>query len=137
MKRKKRTAYAAVYICKEDNMARYKIWNKVDGIYTPGSVDGKSHFTAQEWITKYPWADIPGVKAIIGGGKINGTVMMEFDATVDFYKKQGAAIEDGMTDEQVLQAIEDFEDNPPVIEQPPSAEERIAAALEFNNVLNM
>ena len=115
---------------------RYKIWNKTDDIYTPGAgPDGKCHFTAQEWIAMYPWAAIPEVKAVIGAGPINGTHMMEFTATVEQYKRLGAEIEDGMTDSEVLQAIEEFEDTPPVSE--PSAEERIAAALEFNNLLNM
>jgi len=115
---------------------RYRIWNKTDEIYTPGAgPDGKSRFTAQEWLAKYPWANIPGVKAIIGGGPINGTVMMEFDATKEHYKRMGAGIEDGMADAEILQAIEDFEDAPPASE--PSPEERIAAALEFNNLLNM
>ena len=34
-----------------------------------------------------------------------------------------------MTDEEILAAIEDFEDNPP--DPGPSVEERTAAALEF------
>ena len=117
-------------------MERYKIWNKTDEIYTLGKDEnGKSHFTAMEWVAKYPWANIPGVKAIIGAGSINGTVMMEFEATVDHYKKLGAEIEDGMTDREILDAIEEFEDTPP--ESAPSPEERIAAALEFSNLLQM
>jgi len=119
-------------------MARYKIWDKVEDIYTLG-VDpktGKSHWTASEYITaQAPWAAIPTVKVIIGGGAINGTVFMEYGATVEFYKSQGVEITDDMTVEQVLAAIEQFEDNPPSAEA--SAEERIAAALEFQNLLNL
>ena len=40
-----------------------------------------------------------------------------------------SAITDGMTDKEVLAAIEDFEDNPPA--PGPSVEERTASALEF------
>lgn len=113
-------------------MARYKIWDKTSDIYTPGTdSNGNNHWTAQAYIKSHaPWAAIPGVKVIIGGGAINGTVFMEFDATVEFYKKQGAAITDDMTDEEILAAIEAHEDNPPVSEEA-TAEERIAAALEY------
>ena len=118
---------------------RYKVWDKKEDIFTLGKDDkaGKMRWTAREYIDTHAlWADLPDTKVIIGGGKINGTVFMEFDATVKFYKNMGAAIVDGMTDRQILDAIEDFEDNPPVAGIP-SAEERIAAALEFNNILRM
>lgn len=114
-------------------MARYAIWDKISDIYTPGrDSNGKSQWTADEYIKEHaPWAANSNVKVIVGGGVINGTVFMEFDATVEFYKKQGAVITDDMTDEEILAAIEDFEDNPPVTETDPTAEERIAAALEY------
>lgn len=113
-------------------MARYAIWDKTSDIYTLGKDEnGKNHWTAAEYISEHaPWASNPNVKVIVGGGGINGTVFMEYDATVDFYKKQGAAITDDMTDDEILAAIEDFEDNPPVSEEV-TAEERIAAALEY------
>jgi hypothetical protein len=113
-------------------MARYKIWDKTSDIYTPGTdTMGNNHWTAEEYIkAKAPWAAIPGVKVIVGGGVINGTVFMEYEATVEFYKQRGAEITDEMTDEEVLAAIEYFEDNPPV-NNTVSAEERIAAALEY------
>ena len=113
-------------------MSKYAIWDKKSDIYTLGrDKDGNSHWTADAYINSHaPWAANPKVKVIVGGGAINGTVFMEFDATVEFYKKQGAAITDGMTDEEILAAIEDFEDNPPANNEA-TAEERIAAALEY------
>lgn len=118
-------------------MSRYKIWDKTSDIYTLGKDEnGKMRFVAQEYMEqKAAWAMNPNVKVIVGGGAINGTVFMEFDATVDFYKKQGANITDYMTDDEILNAIEYFEDNPP--EADATADERIAAALEFSNLLNM
>lgn len=104
---------------------RYQVWNKTDEIYTPSG----AHFTAQEWKDKYPWINIPGAKMIITSGIINGGAAMEWGATVALYKSQGANITDDMTDDEVLAAIEDFEDNPPVSDEP-SSEERISAALE-------
>lgn len=109
---------------------KYKIWDKTEDIFTLGAEkDGKYQYTAQEYIVnKAPWAANPNVKVIIGGGVINGLVFMEYSATVEFYKKQGAAITDDMTPEEALAAIEYFEDNPP--EGEPGPEERTAAALE-------
>ena len=104
---------------------RYQIWNKTDSIITPSG----AQFTAQEWADRYPWAKLPGVKMVITAGPINGGCALEYAATVAHYKKAGAAITDDMTDEEVLSAIEDFEDNPP--DPGPSVEERTAAALEF------
>lgn len=123
---------------------KYAIWDKQSDIYTLGrdAETGKMQWTAEEYIeTHAPWAAIPAVKVIVGGGTINGTFFMEFEATKDFYQKQGAPIADGMTDDEVLLAIEEWEDHPP---QPEPVEdetaillERVAAALEFNNILNM
>jgi hypothetical protein len=111
-------------------MSRYKIWNKQDNIYTIAPDEtGKAVFTPDEWMAKYPWAGIPGVKTIIGGGAINGTVCMQFDMTIEMYRKAGVEITDDMTDAEALAAIEDFEDNPPAGE--PTPEERMAAALEY------
>lgn len=107
-------------------MPRYQIWNKTDDIYTPSG----RMFTAQEWADMYPWVKIPGAKMIITTGIINGGTAMEFEATKANYIRMGANITDGMTDEEVLSAIEAFEDNPPHANEP-SVEERTAAALEF------
>ena len=116
---------------------KYKIWNKTEDIFTLGiDENGKAQWTAEEYINqKAPWASIQGVKVIVGNGVINGTCFMEFEATKEHYKNLGADINDNMTDDEVLQVMEDFENTPQ--EQLPAAEERIAAALEFNNILNM
>jgi hypothetical protein len=112
-------------------MSRYKIWDKKEDIYTPGvGTDGKGHYTATEYInTHAPWAANPNVKVVIGGGNINGTVFMEFEAMKETYKKIGVTWSDSATDEEILKAIEDYEDKPQ--EQVVTAEERIAAALEY------
>lgn len=106
-------------------MDRYQIWDKVSDVFTPSG----HKFTAQQWREKYPWVDLPGAKMIITTGVINGGCAMEWGATVAHYKRAGAEITDSMTDDEVLAAIEDFEDNPP--DPGPTVEERTAAALEF------
>jgi hypothetical protein len=108
-------------------MAKYKIWDKTETIYT---IVGEK-LTAEQWLNRYPWAEIPGVKMIIGGGTINGSVAMEFEATKDFYKKNFSAdFSDCTTDEEVLAKMEDIDNNPPTSDTP-TTEERTAAALEF------
>jgi hypothetical protein len=57
---------------------------------------------------------------------------MEFTQTKETYKALGVEITDDMTDQEVLDAISYFEENPPTPE--PSAEERIAAAMEYQNL---
>lgn len=118
-------------------MARYKMWDKVSDIYTIGKDEkGRNVWPASEYIAKNaPWAGNQNVKVIVGGGVINGTVFMEFEATKEHYIKAGAAISDSMSDEEVLAAIEEFEDSPPKGE--PTAEERIAAAMEYQNLMSI
>jgi len=106
--------------------ARYQIWNGTDDIYTPSG----AKFTAEEWREKFLYMKIPGAKMIISSGIINGGYAMEFTSTVAEYKRRGAEITDGMTDEEILAAIEAYEDNPPGADEP-TVEERTAAALEF------
>lgn len=105
----------------------YQIWNRTDNIITPSG----AKFTAEEWAKKYPFP-----KMIITTGVINGGCAMEFNQTVDCFKKAGANITDNMTDEEVLAAIEEFEMNPPGADQP-SIEERTAAALEAQVLMSM
>lgn len=107
-------------------MSRYAIWNKTDDIYTPVG----EKLTASQWLARYSWANIPGVKMVIGGGAINGTVAMEFDSMKEQYELMGCDFKDCTTDAQILAAIETFE-NTPKTASDPSPEERIAAALEY------
>ena len=110
-------------------MSRYKIWDKNETIYTPSGEE----FTKEQWLARYKWANNPSAKMIIGAGVINGTVAMEFNATVEHYKKRGCVIDEAtMTDEQILQAIEDFEDTPQ--EPEPDTTERMVALEEFKTM---
>ena len=110
-------------------MEKYQIWDKKSDVYTFSN----KHYTADQWKEKYPWINVPGAKMIISAGLINGGCAMEFEATKNHYKTLGAAITEGMTDEQVLQAIEDWE-TAQSTNTTPSTEERIAAALELQNL---
>jgi hypothetical protein len=110
---------------------KYKIWNGTDNLITPiGEV-----LTPQQVLQRYPAAGVAGMKFIIADQPISMAVFMEFEATKNAYKQQGVPITDDMTDQEVLDAISYWEEHPPVPE--PTAEERIAAALEFQNLTSM
>lgn len=111
---------------------RYQIWDKKSNVFTPSG----NMFTPEQWIQQFRWAAQDGVKMIITTGAINGGVAMEFESTKERYKQMGASITEEMSDEEVLLAIEEFEDNPPT-SGVPSVEERTAAALEAQVLLAM
>ena len=110
---------------------KYKVWNKIDNLYTPSG----RMFTAEQMRVENPLAFLPNVKFIICDAPINMGVFMEFEQTKEAFKAMGAEIVDGMTDQQVLDAITAFENTPVVSE--PTAEERLAAAAEFENLINL
>jgi len=111
---------------------KYKIWNKADTLYTPVG----EAFSPEEYIIKYAgWANIPGVRCVIADAPINCSVFSEFEAFKQHYAHIGVEFTEDMSDQECLDAISTFEDSPP--EYTPSAEERIAAALEFQNLLSM
>ena len=112
-------------------MGKYKFWNKSDKLYTPsGAV-----FTAEEYLAMNAWAGIDGVKCIIANAPINCAVFFEFGAYRDLCVKQGMVIPEGATDNEVLELISEWEDR--VVEPESTAEERIAAALEYQNLVSM
>ena len=110
---------------------KYKIWNKQDNLINPvGGI-----LTPEQVIEEYPMAGLPNFKFIICDAPINMGVFMEFEQTKMQYKQMGVDIQDEMTDQEVLDAITYHEENPP--EQEPTAEERMAAAMEFQNLMSL
>jgi len=131
-------------------MSRYQLWNKTDKLYPPAvGAGGRGSYEPEEYISSHaPWAGNPAAKVVITTGVINCAAFMEFEATKAFIKRQ--VLErmesdadfpaehhwsDDFTDRQVLDLMEWLEDNPPT--PPPTAEERMAAALEFQNLISM
>lgn len=115
----------------EIKMARYQIWNKKDEIITPVG----EFFTAEQWIARYPIAGLDRIKVVCAGGEINGAFFGTLSQMKEMYAKNGCDFSNCVTDQDYLDAIEQFEDmlNAPSTE--PTAEERIAAALEYQNLL--
>lgn len=112
-------------------MKRYAIWDKVSPIITPiGEV-----LTPAQWIQRYPVAGVPSITVVCGAGEINGSFFGTLGQMVQMYEAQGADFSACVSDEDKLQVIEDFEDAMNAPSTDPSAEERIAAALEYQNMM--
>ena len=110
-------------------MPKYKIWDRETSLVTPiGEV-----LTPGEVFARYPASGLANMKYIICDAPISMGVFMEFEATKEHYKRLGAPITDDMTDQEVLDAISYWEEHPP--EPAPTAEERIAAMLEFQSMM--
>lgn len=108
-------------------MKRYAIWDKVSPIITPiGEV-----LSAEQWIQRYPVAGVPSITVVCGAGEINGAFFGTLGQMVQMYEAQGADFSACETDEDKLAVIEAFEDEMNAPSNEASAEERIAAALEY------
>ena len=111
---------------------KYQIWDKKSNIITPiGEV-----LTPEQWVTRYPMTGVEGIKTVIGGGVVNGTVCMEFTGFVANYKKAGCDFTGCETDQDNLNAIEAFENsinNQHIV----TVEDRIAAALEAQVMMSL
>lgn len=121
-------------------MKKYKLWDKKEKIYTLGrdAQTGKMVWDASEYIEqRAPWAAGPDVKVVVAQGAVNGMVFMGLESMKKTYESMGLEIPDSVTDEQALQLIEDFEALNNMPDNTPSAQERIAAAMEYQNLLTM
>lgn len=108
-------------------MKRYAIWDKVSPVIVPtGAV-----FTADQWKEKYPVAALDSITVVCAAGEINGGFFGTLGQMRQMYEAQGCDFSGCITQEDLLEAIEAFEDalNAPSGEVSP--EERTAAALEF------
>lgn len=113
---------------------RYAIWDKQTPVITPiGEV-----LTPEQWIERYPMAGLNSITVVCGAGEINGSFFGTLGQMVQMYEAQGADFSEAITDIEKLEVIEAWEDaqnNPPDTGES-TPEERIAAALEYSNLLN-
>lgn len=114
---------------------RYAIWDKRSPIITPIG----EFLTPAQWIERYPAAGIPALTIVCGAGDINGSFYGILSSMVGMYSDMGADFSKAETDEEKLEVIEAFEDaqNDPGDITESTPEERIAAALELQNILAM
>lgn len=127
---------------------KYKIWNKEETLVTPiGEV-----LTKEQVFERYPMAQLPMMDFIICDSHIQLGVFMEYTQSKETYKPMilNMAKEPTMTEVELLELEQDYasltqseflelmsfyEENP--TQQEATAEERIASALEFQNLLSM
>ena len=108
-------------------MSRYAIWDKQSPILTPiGEV-----LSAEKWIDRYPIAGISTIKVVCAGGEINGAFFGTLGQMTEMYSKMGCDFSACESDQDILDAIEAFEDAQNAPSDEPTTDERIAAALEY------
>lgn len=112
-------------------MKRYAIWDKVSPVIVP---TGKV-FTAEQWKEEYPVAAIDSITVVCSAGEINGGFFGTLGQMVQMYEAQGADFSACESDEDKLAVIEAFEDAMNAPSDEATAEERIAAALEYQNAI--
>lgn len=114
-------------------MSKYVIWDKQSPIYT---VVGEV-LTPEQWISRYGWINNPKTVPVVAGGLLNGAFCGELSEMVSMYMNQGADFTSCITNQDKLDVIEAFEIrmNTPKVSEVSTPEERIAAALEYQNLL--
>lgn len=110
---------------------RYAIWDKASAVITPTG----EYFTAEQWLARYPAAQV--LTYVCQAGEINGGFFDSLAQMKAVYGQAGCDFGACTTDEECLDAIEAFEDAQRQAGTEPGSEERIAAALEAQNLMAM
>ena len=118
-------------------MARYAIWDKKSPVIThKGTI-----YTAAQWMKKFPVAAMESVTVICSAGEINGGCFYTLGQLRKQWEDRGVDFSACTTDEEVLAAIEAAMDAQQAAAAEaaaqPTSEERIAAALEAQNLMAM
>ncbi len=129
-------------------MSRYKIWDKVSNVKTnAGEV-----LAAEEWKTRYPVAREEDSVIILLNNYFDGGIFEELHHFKARCEASGAVFEENLTDKQLLEAIERFEDDYAAEQQTAAAavaaqeaayaaaslaaEQDMAAALAYKNMMD-
>lgn len=127
---------------------RYIIWDHSSNVITPsGDV-----FTPEEWLNKYPKYRDNNIIMVLAncennGALIDSVAMMQFRA-----EAAGAIFPEGLSDHELLDAVEQFEDDYAAAQQAAAAEaaaqeaeyaaasltaeQDVAAALAYKNMMD-
>lgn len=128
-------------------MSRYAIWDKKSPVYTPIG----EKLTAEQWIARYPIAELESITVICAGGEINGAFFGTLGQLVDIYAKDGCDFSNCATAQDKLDAIEKFLDEKEAADKAKAAADAeakavndemtatslasIAASMEFQNMM--
>ena len=115
-------------------LKRYSIWDKVSPVITPIY----EILSAEEWMERYPVARLDNITVVGSAGEVNGGFFGTLGQMRSMYEGMGCDFSNATTNEKILEAIEAFEDarNAEASDYV-SNEERIAAALEAQNMMAM
>lgn len=114
-------------------LKRYGIWDKKSPVITPIF----EVLTAEQWMERYPAARLASVTVVCSAGEVNGGFFGTMGQMEQMYSARGVDFSGCTSNEEKLQLIEDFEDLMNMPNNEASAEERIAAALEYQNLMSM
>ncbi|WP_033118138.1 hypothetical protein [Intestinimonas butyriciproducens] len=117
---------------------RYQLWDKESQVITPiGEV-----LTAGQWMERYPAA--AAIPYVLAAGEVNGAFCTPLGQMKQICAQQGCDFSACGTDQEVLDAIEAFEDAQNAPGEAVSNEEltatslaSIAASLEYQNMLTL
>lgn len=119
-------------------LKRYQIWDKVSPIITPNG----AFFTPEQWMEKYPSAAY--IAYVIAQGEVNGAFCTALSMMKQSALHAGCDFSGCQTDEEVLQAIEDWEDTRNTAPTEPTNEDistaalaSIAAQMEYQNMMTL
>ena len=114
---------------------RYQLWNGSSSIVTPSN----EVFTPQEWLVKYPWfINAEETPMVISSGFYSGGFCMPLMALIHVLESAGAEFSNELDTQEILDEIEAWEDAKNAeAANAISPEERMAAALEYQNLLAM
>lgn len=107
-------------------MAKYQIWDRESNVYTPVG----ENLTPEMWISRYGWIANPAAVPVVADGIINGAFCGELSEMKKVYERMGAVFTEGISNEELLNEIEAFEDAMNAPTTTPTPEERQATALE-------
>ena len=116
---------------------KYQIWDKTSNVYTPSGAE----FTPEQWIARYKWINNPNMTCVLSAGSFNGALIDELSRMKSRAEDQGAMFEDNLSNEELLDSIAAWEDEQKQkseqMASEPTSEERIAAALEYQNLASL
>ena len=86
---------------------------------------------------RYPVAGLETVTVVCSAGEVNGAFFGTLGQMRQMCEGMGADFSTCTSNAEVLAAVEAFEDAQNAVPGEPTAEERIAAALEYQNLASM
>lgn len=127
---------------------RYVLWDKTSSVRTPSF----EVFTAEEWKNRHPIAKEEDSVIVLANSYFNGGLIAELHQLIEIAESRGATFAEGLSDQELLDAIEQFEEEYAAAQQAAAeeaaakeldyaaaslkAEQDVAGALTYQNMMN-